>query len=112
MMRNADSMIFLNLLSGLPFFQTSLKSNNSNNENIPTTKPRYSANSRVVLVNILVINSPIEIGAVSNLLANYANIAYRIGKPFEVDAETGRIFDREAMKLWSRNYEPGWEPVY
>ncbi len=58
------------------------------------------------------LNSPIEIGVVSNLLANYANIAYRIGKPFEVDAETGRIFDREAMKLWSRDYEPGWEPVF
>jgi predicted dehydrogenase len=57
------------------------------------------------------LNSPIEIGAISNMLANYANIAYRIGKPFEVDSETGRIFDREAMKLWHRDYEPGWEPV-
>jgi predicted dehydrogenase len=57
------------------------------------------------------LNSPIEIGAVSNMLANYANIAYRIGKPFEVDSETGRIFDRDAMKLWTRSYEPGWEPV-
>jgi hypothetical protein len=45
------------------------------------------------------------------MLANYANIAYRIGKPFEVDTETGRIFDREGMKLWKRTYEPGWEPV-
>ena len=57
------------------------------------------------------LNSPIEIGAVSNLLANYANIAYRIGKPFGVDSETGRIFDSDAMKLWRRDYEPGWEPV-
>jgi predicted dehydrogenase len=57
------------------------------------------------------LNSPIEIGAVSNLLANYANISYRIGKPFDVDTSTGRIFDRDAMKLWGRDYEPGWEPV-
>ena len=26
------------------------------------------------------------------------------------DENTGRIFDRDAMKLWSRSYEPGWEP--
>lgn len=56
------------------------------------------------------LTSPIEIAALSNLLINYANISYRTGKPFEVDTETGRIFDREAMKLWSREYEPGWEP--
>ena len=43
-------------------------------------------------------------------MTHYANIASRIGKPLEVDAITGRIFDREAMKLWSRAYEPGWEP--
>jgi predicted dehydrogenase len=57
------------------------------------------------------LNSPIEIGAISNLLTNYANIAYRTGKSLEVDSVTGRIFDREAMKLWSRDYEQGWEPV-
>ena len=28
----------------------------------------------------------------------------------DVDENTGRIFDRDAMKLWSREYEPGWEP--
>jgi predicted dehydrogenase len=57
------------------------------------------------------LNSPIEIGAISNLLSNYANISYRIGRSFEIDPATGRIFDREAMKLWSREYEPGWEPI-
>lgn len=56
------------------------------------------------------LNSPIEIGAISNLLANYANIAYRVGKSLDIDSDTGRIFDREAMKLWTREYEPGWEP--
>jgi hypothetical protein len=57
------------------------------------------------------LTSPIEIGVISNLLSNYANISYRIGKAIEVDSVTGRIFDREAMKLWSREYEPGWEPI-
>ncbi len=57
------------------------------------------------------LTSPIEIGAKSNLLINYANIAYRIGKSFKIDSDTGRTSDREAIKLWSRDYEPGWEPV-
>jgi predicted dehydrogenase len=56
------------------------------------------------------LTSPIEQGAVTQMLTHYANIASRIGKSFEVDDTTGRIFDREAMKLWSREYQPGWEP--
>jgi predicted dehydrogenase len=56
------------------------------------------------------LNSPVEIATISNLYSNYANIAFRIGKSFDIDTATGRIFDRDAMKLWSREYEPGWEP--
>ncbi|MCK5705226.1 MAG: Gfo/Idh/MocA family oxidoreductase [Cyclobacteriaceae bacterium] len=56
------------------------------------------------------LKSPIEQGVVSQLLTHYANISSRIGKSFDVDEKTGRIFDREAMTLWSRAYEPGWEP--
>jgi predicted dehydrogenase len=56
------------------------------------------------------LNSPIDQGAISQMLTHYANISSRIGKSFEVDEKTGRIFDRDAMKLWRREYEPGWEP--
>ncbi|MGF1636053.1 MAG: Gfo/Idh/MocA family oxidoreductase [Cyclobacteriaceae bacterium] len=56
------------------------------------------------------LNSPIDMGHVSQMLTHYANIAYRVDKSFDVDAESGRIYDRDAMKLWSRSYEPGWEP--
>ena len=55
--------------------------------------------------------SPISEGALSNHLINYINVAYRIGKPFDVCTKTGQMFDRDAMKLWGREYEPGWEPV-
>ncbi|PCJ96508.1 MAG: dehydrogenase [Flavobacteriaceae bacterium] len=57
------------------------------------------------------LTSPIEQGALSQSLTHYANISSRIGKSFDVDQTTGRIFDRDAMKLWSRTYEPGWEPI-
>ncbi len=56
------------------------------------------------------LNSPIEQGAISQMLTHYANIAYRTGKSFEIDENNGRIYDRDAMKLWRRTYEPGWEP--
>jgi predicted dehydrogenase len=55
--------------------------------------------------------APIHDAALSNHLINYVNVAYRIGKPFDVCTETGRIFDRDAMKIWGRDYEPGWVPV-
>lgn len=55
-------------------------------------------------------NSPIDEGAISTDLCHLANIAYRTGKSFEVDASSGRIYDREAMQLWGREYESGWEP--
>lgn len=56
------------------------------------------------------LTSPIEEGAISQMLTHYANISSRIKKSFDVDESNGRIFDRDAMKLWSRTYEPGWEP--
>jgi predicted dehydrogenase len=56
------------------------------------------------------LSSPIQQGAISQALTHYANIASRIDKPFQVDEKSGRIFDRDAMALWSRSYEPGWEP--
>jgi len=55
------------------------------------------------------LTSPIDEGAISQMLTHYANIAYRIDDAYEVDENTGRIYNREAMKLWSRTYEPGWE---
>lgn len=55
-------------------------------------------------------NSTIEEGAISTLLCHLANISYRIGENFDCDSKTGRIFNRKAMDLWSREYEKGWEP--
>jgi hypothetical protein len=39
-----------------------------------------------------------------------ANIAYRTNKSLDIDTSNGHIKDKEAMKLWSREYEKGWEP--
>ncbi|MCF6332875.1 MAG: Gfo/Idh/MocA family oxidoreductase [Draconibacterium sp.] len=57
------------------------------------------------------LDSPIADGVVSQALVHYSNIAYRIDKGFDVDEVTGKMYDRDAMKLWKRDYEPGWEPT-
>jgi len=56
------------------------------------------------------LNAPIAEGAISQALVHYSNIAYRIGKGFDIDDVSGKMYDRDAMKLWGRDYEPGWEP--
>ena len=56
------------------------------------------------------LNAPIADASISMAMVHYANMAYRIGKGFDIDDKTGHIYDRDAMKLWGREYAPGWEP--
>ena len=56
------------------------------------------------------LTAPIDDAAISMAMVHYSNIAYRVGKGFDIDDKTGRMFDRDAMKLWGREYAPGWKP--
>ena len=56
------------------------------------------------------LTAPLSEGVVTMAMVHSSNIAYRIGKSIEIDDVTGKIYDRDAMKLWARTYEPGWEP--
>lgn len=57
------------------------------------------------------ITSPIDEGHKSVLLCHLANIAQRTGRTLHCDPANGHILnDNEAMKLWKRQYEKGWEP--
>ncbi|CAM3582660.1 Gfo/Idh/MocA family oxidoreductase [Pontibacter korlensis] len=56
------------------------------------------------------LHAPIDDAAISMAMVHYANIAYRTGKGFSIDEKSGRMYDRDAMALWSREYEKGWEP--
>jgi predicted dehydrogenase len=56
------------------------------------------------------LTAPIDDASISMAMVHYSNISYRIGKSFDIDDKTGRMYDRDAMKLWTREYEPGWEP--
>jgi predicted dehydrogenase len=47
----------------------------------------------------------------SVLLCHLGNIAHRVGRTINCNSQNGTISgDAEAMKLWNREYEPGWEP--
>jgi predicted dehydrogenase len=56
------------------------------------------------------LTAPIIEGHKSTLLPQLGNISYRVGRTLNCDAKNGHILkDKEAMKLWQREYEKGWE---
>jgi len=55
--------------------------------------------------------SDIHGGHRSTLLCQLGNIAQRTGKTLNIDPSNGHIKnDPAAMKLWTRDYQKGWEP--
>jgi predicted dehydrogenase len=55
---------------------------------------------------------PATEGHISVGLLHLGNISWRMGRGLHCDTTNGHILnDDEAMKLWRRQYEPGWEPV-
>jgi predicted dehydrogenase len=57
------------------------------------------------------LNSDILSGHKSTLLVQLGNIALRTGNALHLDPSNGHIInDTVADKLWSREYQPGWEP--
>jgi hypothetical protein len=57
------------------------------------------------------LNAEIAEGHKSTLLCHLGNIAHRTGRTLDCDTSNGHILnDKQAMALWTRDYEPGWEP--
>jgi predicted dehydrogenase len=58
------------------------------------------------------LHCPIEEGYKSVNTLHLGNIAWRVGRELHCDPSNGHILnDNVTMKLWRREYEPGWEPV-
>ncbi len=56
------------------------------------------------------LNSPISVANVTVTMLLLSNIAWFVDRLLRVDTETAHIVDDpEAMKYWSRTYQPGWE---
>ncbi len=55
------------------------------------------------------LNSGIVDACISTQLVQLGNISQRVGRSLRIDTTNGRILgDRQAMKLFSREYEKGW----
>ncbi|MCU0473125.1 MAG: Gfo/Idh/MocA family oxidoreductase [Bacteroidales bacterium] len=58
-------------------------------------------------------NATVETGHKSTTWVQLGNIAQRVGRSLTINPENGHIQgDKEAEKLWGREYEPGWEPKF
>lgn len=56
------------------------------------------------------LRADIESGHTSTLLVQLGNISQRVGHSLEINPDNGHIIgDKKAQKLWSREYEKGWE---
>ena len=58
------------------------------------------------------LNGPISEGHKSVLLCHLGNISQRVGRTLHCNpADGGKIIqDADALKFWTRSYQPGWEP--
>jgi hypothetical protein len=58
-----------------------------------------------------IVNADLLGGYKSSLLCQLGNIALRTGNTLHIDPANGHIKnDPAALKLWSRQYQAGWEP--
>lgn len=57
------------------------------------------------------LHAPIADGNISVSMLHLSNIAWEVNRELPLDPADGHIkSDPEAMKMWSREYEKGWEP--
>ena len=57
------------------------------------------------------LHSPVEVGNVACTMLQLSNIAWEVNRELQLDTAGGKIQkDPEAMKMWGRSYEKGWEP--
>jgi hypothetical protein len=57
------------------------------------------------------LTQPIDSGNVSVTMLQLSNIAWEVQRELLLNPEDGHILhDPDAMKLWTRKYEPGWAP--
>lgn len=77
----------------------------------PSSDAVHIANFLAAIRGLEQPNSEILEGHKSTLLCHLGAIAHRVGRVLRCRPEDGHIVnDPEAAALWTREYEPGWEP--
>ena len=78
---------------------------------LPHQSGTHIANFLDSIRNNKLPNADVEIGFKSTLLVQLGNISYRVKRTLNINPANGHILDdKDAQKLWSREYEKGWAP--
>jgi predicted dehydrogenase len=57
------------------------------------------------------LNAPVAVGNVAVTMLQLSNVSWEVNRTLALDPADGKIqHDADAMKLWGRQYEKGWEP--
>jgi predicted dehydrogenase len=57
------------------------------------------------------LNAPISDGNIAVTMLQLSNVAWEVNRELRLDPGNGHILDdKEAMKMWGREYEKGWAP--
>jgi predicted dehydrogenase len=57
------------------------------------------------------LHAPVSVGNVAVTMLQISNIAWEVNSELQLDTRNGHIQNNEeAMKMWGRQYEKGWEP--
>ena len=57
------------------------------------------------------LHAPVSEGNIAVTMLQLSNIAWEVNRELQLDPASGRIQnDAEAMKMWRRQYQSGWEP--
>jgi hypothetical protein len=57
------------------------------------------------------LNAPVSVGNVAVTMLQLSNVSWEVKRTLALDTADGKILnDNSAMKMWGREYEPGWAP--
>ena len=91
-------------------FRTGKTTSSSDTLGIDTMTDAHFANFIGAIKGEAKLNSPIQVANVAVTMLLLSNIAYFMDRTLHLDTKNGHIKnDPEAMKLWGREYEKGWE---
>jgi predicted dehydrogenase len=91
-------------------FRTGKTTRSSDTLGIDTMTDAHFANFIGAIKTGDKLNSPIQIANVTVTMLLLSNIAYFMDRTLHLDTKNGHVKnDPEAMKLWGREYEKGWE---
>ena len=91
-------------------FRTGSTTSSSDTLAIDTMTDAHFANFIGAIKTGEKLNSPIQVANVTVTMLLLSNIAYFMDRALHLDTTNGHIEnDPEAMKLWGRAYEKGWE---